>query len=95
VIWEAVIERDCRYTWTQGSSEYGCHNRVSLDQYWKALDRHRAGCCDSYHQLVTSQLWECVKVTLHLIAHGERTEGSRACRDARRKLKLHSGVNTE
>jgi len=47
-----------------------------------------------FHQLVNSQLWECDKVTLPLSSHGEMADGGRLCMEARRKLKLHSGVNS-
>ena len=68
-------------------------NRASLDEYWEAVDGRRAGCSDSFHQLVNSQPWECDKVTLPVSCQGELADGGRSCRKARRNLKLHSGVN--
>jgi len=65
---EAVIERVCRGTWRLWSSEFGDtlggRNRASMNEYWEAVDGWRAGCWDSIHQLVNSQLWECDKATL-------------------------------
>jgi hypothetical protein len=46
------------------------------------------------HQLANSQPWECDNVTLTLSCHGELADGGRSCSEARRKLKLHSGVNS-
>jgi len=66
---------------------------VRLDKYLKAVNGWCAGCSDSIHQLVDSQKWECDKVTLSLSSPGELADGSQSCRKARRKLKLHSGVN--
>jgi len=67
---------------------------VRLDEYLEAVDGRRAQCRDSIHQLVNSQLWECDNVTLPLSSHGELADGGRSCREVRRKLKLHSGVNS-
>jgi len=47
-----------------------------------------------FHQLVNSQPLECDKVTLPLSSHGELADGGRSYMEARRKLKLHSGVNS-
>jgi len=47
-----------------------------------------------FHQLVNSQPWDCDEVTLPLSCHGELADGGRSCMEARRKLKLHSGVNS-
>jgi len=47
-----------------------------------------------FHQLVNSQPWEYDKVTLPLSSDGELADGSRSCMEARRKLRLHSGVNS-
>jgi len=80
---EAVIKQVWRYTWRPWSSKFGHCNRVSLDEYWEAVDGWRARCWDSFHQLVNSPQWECDKVTLHLSSIG----------DTRRKLKIHSRVN--
>jgi len=49
---------------------------------------------DSIHQLVNSQLWKCDKVTLPFNSHAELADGGRSCREACRKLKLHSRVNS-
>jgi len=46
------------------------------------------------HQLVNLQPWECDMVTLPLSSHGELADGGQSCKEARRKLKLHSGVNS-
>jgi len=42
------------------------------------VDRRHAGCCDSIHQLVNSQPWECDEVTLPLSSHGELAGGGRS-----------------
>jgi hypothetical protein len=47
---------------------------------------------DSIPQLVDSQTWECDKVSVSLSSHGELGDGGRSCKEARRKLKLYSGV---
>jgi len=95
---EAAIEQVWRYTWRLWSSEcvdaLGGRNRVSLDKYWEEVDGWRTRCWDSVHQLVNSELCECDKVTLPLSSHWELADGGRLCREARRKLKLHSGVNS-
>jgi len=49
---------------------------------------------DSIPQLVDLQTWVCDKVTVPLSSHGELADGGRSCKEARRKLKLHSGVNS-
>jgi len=41
-----------------------------------------------------SMPWECDNVTLPLSSHGELADGGRSCREVRRKLNLHSGVNS-
>jgi len=66
---------------------------VRLDEYLEAVDGRRARCWDTIHQLVNSQPGECDNVPLPLITHGELVDGGRSCREVRRKLKLHSGVN--
>jgi len=91
---EAVIERVWICTCRPWSSEPGGRNRASLDMYWAVVNGQRAGCCDSFHQLVNSQPWECDKVTCPLSCHGELAGGGRSCREARRKLKLRLGVNS-
>jgi len=60
----------------------------------EAGDRRRAGCWDSIHQSVNLQRWECDDLTLLLSCHRELAGGGRSWRDARRKLKLHSAVNS-
>jgi len=57
-------------------------------------DRRRAGCCNSIHQLVNLQLWECDEVTLPLSSHGELAGGGQSRTEVRWKLKLHTGVNS-
>jgi len=47
-----------------------------------------------FDQLVNSQPLECDKVTLPWSSHGELADGGRSYMEARRKLKLHSGVNS-
>jgi len=49
---------------------------------------------DSVPQLVDSQTWERDKVTVSLSSHGKLADGGRSCKEACRKLKLHSGVNS-
>jgi len=92
----AVIERVWRFTWEPWSSEFGDtlggRDQARLKEYLEAVDGRHAGCRDSINQLVNLQPWECDKVTLPLGSHGELADGSRSCREARRKLKLHSGV---
>jgi len=108
---EAVIERvwRCtwrprsgwteRCTWRSWSSEFedalAGHDWARSGDYLEAVDRRRAGCWDSILQLVNSQPWEYDEVTLPLISHGELAGGGRSCREARRKLNLHSGVNSQ
>jgi len=88
-----------RCTWRPWSSEFGYalagHDGARSGEYLKAVDRRRAGCWDSIHQLVNSQPWKYDEVTLALSSHGELAGGGRSCREARRKLKLHSGVNSQ
>jgi hypothetical protein len=49
---------------------------------------------DSFHYSVNLQSLGCDNVTLPLSPHGELADGGRLCREACRKLKLHSGVNS-
>jgi len=72
---------------------FGGLDQARLDKYLEAVDGRCAGCRDSIHQLVESQTWECDMVKLPLSSHGELADGGRSCREASRKLKLHSGVN--
>jgi len=81
-------------TWRPCSCELGGRNRVSLHEYLEAVDERHVGCCDFFHRLVNLQLWECDNVTLPLSCHGELADGGGSCREARWKLKLHSGVNS-
>jgi len=46
------------------------------------------------HQFVNSQLWECDDVILSSSSHTKLAGSSQSCREACRKLKLHSGVNS-
>jgi len=98
MLWEAIIDQVCRCTLRPWSSEFRDalwgRNRGSRDEYMEPVDGRRAGCWDSFHQFVNSQPWECDNVTLTFSGHGERSNGGRSCREARRKLKLHSGVNS-
>jgi len=95
---EAVIERVWRCTWRLWLSEFGDalggRDEVRLDEYFEAVHGRRARCWDSIHKLVNSQPWECENVTLPFSSHGELVDGGRSCREVRRKLKLHSGVNS-
>ena len=81
-------------TWRRYLSEFGHRDRVRLDEYLEAVDVRRAGCCESIHQLVNLQQWECDKVTLPLSSHGVLADGGPSCREARRKLKLRTRVNS-
>jgi len=74
---------------------FGGRERVRLERYLEAVERQCTGCFNSIHQLVDSQTRECAKLSLLLSAHGELADGSRSCREACGKLKLHSGVNLE
>jgi hypothetical protein len=66
---------------------------VSLDKYLEMIDGRCTGWSNRFGQLVNWQLWECVKGTLPLSLHGELADGGRPCREASRKLKVHSSVN--
>jgi len=72
----------------------GGPDRARLNEYLGAVDGRRARCRDSIHHIVDSQRWECDNVILPLSSHGELADGGRPCREVRRKLKLHSGVNS-
>jgi len=50
---------------------------------------------DSMHRLVTSKPWECDEVTMPLKLLRRACWLHPICREARRKLQLHSGVNSE
>jgi len=91
---EAMIVQVWRCTWRPRLSEFGYtlvgwdRARLEADNGWPA--KHR----DSIHQLADSQPWDCDKVNSPLSSDGELAEGGRSGREARRKLKLHSGVNS-
>ena len=91
---EAVIVPNCR----PSSSEFGDalvgHDRVRLDEYLGAVDGQRARWCESSHQFVYSQLWECHNVTLRLCSCRELADRGQSWREVRQKLKLHSRVNS-
>jgi len=61
---------------------------------WRRSNDGAPCASDSILQLVNSQPWECDKVTKPLSSHGELADGDRLNREARRKLKLHSEVNS-
>jgi len=82
---EAVIERVWRHTWRPWSSEIG---RVLGSGRWMARR-------DSIHQLGNSQPWECDKVTLPLKLLRRTGWWLSIGREVRRKLKLHSWVNSK
>jgi hypothetical protein len=104
---EPVSEQAWRCTWRPLLCKLGFRNRLTLaihfggrnsarlDEYSvEAVDGRFAGCADFIHELVNSQTWEYDNVTLPLSSHGELADGSRSFREARQKLKLHSGVNS-
>jgi len=82
---EAMIERVWRYTWRPWLSEIG---RVLGGGRWTARR-------DSIHQIVNSQPWECDKVTLPLKLLWRTGWWRSIGREVRRKLKIHSGVNSK
>jgi len=57
-------------TWRLWSNKFGevlgGHDHAQLEDYMEVVDRRRAGCQNSIHQLLNSQLWECDEVTLSL-----------------------------
>jgi len=59
----------------------------------EAVDGRRARCWDSIHRLVNSKPWECNEVTLPMKLLWRTGWWQSICREVRRKLKLHSGVN--
>jgi len=101
---ETEIEWTQRCTWRPWSREFGYalggHDRASLEEYLavvdlKPVDGRRARCWDSIHRLVNSKPWECDEVTLPLKLLW-RTGWCRSIgREVRRKLKLHSEVNSK
>jgi len=80
-------------TWRARSCKHVGRNGASFDEYLKAADGRHARCWDSYHQLVNSHLWQWDNVNSPLSCYGELAESGWSCREARQKLKLHSGVN--
>ena len=66
-----VIERVCTHTWRPSSCELQGSNRASVDEYLEAVERWRTGCWDCFHQSISSQPWDCEKLTLLLSSHGE------------------------
>jgi hypothetical protein len=61
----------------------------SLDQDLEVVDGQHAGCTDSFHQLVDSQLSKCDRVPIPFSCRAELANGGRSCWEARWKLKLH------
>jgi hypothetical protein len=51
-------------------------------------------CAPGTQTLVISQLTRKRGTALHLSSRGELADGGRLCNEPRRKLKLHSGVNS-
>jgi len=64
-----------------------------LDEDLETVDGSRVGSWDSILRLVGSQTCECDKVTLSSSSHVDLAGGGQSSRDARRKLRLHLGVN--
>jgi len=91
---EAVIVR----TWRPNRASLDIDLEAVIERDWMSTWRRSMdgapGAETVFHQLVNSQPWECDKVTLPLSSHGELADGGRSCMEARRKLKLHSGVNS-
>jgi len=83
---EAMIEWD--YDWAR-LEEY--LEVVDLE----AVDGRRAKCRDSIHRLVNLKLWECDEVTLPWKLLSRTGWWWSIGREVRRKLKLHSGVNSK
>ena len=61
----------------------------------EAVHGRRARCCDSIHWLVNSKLWECEEVTVPLKLLWRTGWWRSISREAREKLKLHSGVKSK
>ena len=87
-----------RCIWRPWSSEFGDplggHDWGRLRKYMRAVDRWRTGCWKSIHPSANLQPWGCDEVTVHLSSYGELAGGGQSCKEAHRKLKLHSGVNS-
>jgi len=83
--YSTILTSTCATVSTDIPSYEAIHRRMPLQR--------RAWCLDSIHQLVNSQPWECDKVTVLSRSHRELADGGRSCREARRKLTQHSGVN--
>jgi len=71
------------------------HLETEIERDWTSSWRRSMDGAPSIHQLLNLKQWECDKVTIHFSSHGDLADGSRLCREARRKLKLHSGVNSK
>ena len=63
-----------------------------LTSTWRRSMDSAPGADTVFHHFVNSQPWEYDKVTSLLSSHGELADGGGSCMEARRKLKLHSGV---
>jgi hypothetical protein len=72
----------------------GGHDGARLEEYLEVVDERCAVCYHSISLLVNTHQWEHDKVTLPLNSHGELDDGSQSYKEARWKLKLHSGVNS-
>jgi len=102
---EAEIEWTESCTWRPWSSEFGDalvagYDRARLEEYLEVVDLEavggrRARCWDSIHRLVNSKPWECDKVTSPLKLLWRTGWWRWIGREVRRKLKLHSGVNSK
>jgi len=102
---EAEIDRVWRCTGRPWSSEFGDalvagYDGARLKEYLEEFDleavgRRRARCWDSIHRLVNSKPWECDEVTLPLKLLWRTGWWRWIGREVRRKLKLHSGVNSK
>jgi hypothetical protein len=94
---QAELKLTQRCTLSPWSRKLGVEHRVYHQERMKEclekVDTRRAGCCDSMHQLVNSQPWECDKLTWHLSSHVELAGGGGSWREAHRKLKLPAGFN--
>jgi len=90
---EAVVERGKRPSSGKfGNALWGC-NQARLGEYWVTVDAQRAGCCNSFHQLVNSQPCEYDNVPLPLSSQGELADSGWSYREARQELNLYSRVN--
>ena len=76
------------------------YDRGRLEEYWEVVDLEevngrRARCWDSIRWLVNSKPWECDEVTLPSKLLWRPGWWQSICREIRRRLKLHSGVNSK